>query len=189
MLSSFEMTPELLQRVTAGDAVAFAELVRVVGPRLRRMAMSFFVSPFEQEEAVQEAFLHLYKQRALIDPASGDRVLSFVTTLARRRMIDLLRVRQAGFASEHPAPVPDAVGPYEAAAAKELEQLMVRFEGRLKPPFRRYFRAVFVNGQDEEQARISLEMAPLRARYVKRVLVSKLRRHKPLLERLQARGR
>jgi len=47
------VTPEALRRVMAGDAVAFAELVRAYGPKLRRMAMGFFHSPFEQEEAVQ----------------------------------------------------------------------------------------------------------------------------------------
>ena len=63
-----EFDASFLRMVRQGDAEAFAALVRVFTPRIRRMAMQYFRSPFDQEEAVQEVFLLLHRQREAIDP-------------------------------------------------------------------------------------------------------------------------
>lgn len=182
-----EHDTEFLRRLRAGHAHTFAAVVKVYAPRIRRLAMSFFRSPFEQEEAVQEVFVHLYRQRTLVDPMRGDKLDGFVATLARRKMIDILRALKpdAVLPSERADDVfSEAPGPDEQAQTRELEELLGRFEELLKPAFRSYFRAVYVEGKSDDEARIGLGLGRLRAKYVKKVLLLRLRRHGPLLDYL-----
>lgn len=185
------MTRELLEALKDGEPTAFVELVMVYTVKLRRIAMTFFKNPFEQEEALQETFLHIFRQRATIDPSRADEFEGFVTTLARRKMIDILRAthpeQALGLAAT--AGMESPPNPHQIAETRDLEQIMSRFEQRLDPTLQPYFRAVFINGQDEDEVRISLDMGRRRARYVKSVLVQKLRKHHPLVEHLkQTRG-
>ncbi len=182
-MAEFDAT--FLRAVRGGDAAAFTALVKVYVPRVRRMAVHYFKSPFDQEEAVQEAFLLLYRQREAVDPLRADALGGFVLTLARRRMLDLLRAagrQPPGDELDEGQWEADEPGPFEAAADAELAALVGRFEARLKPAWRPYFRAVFVEGRDFDEAREALGLGRLRARYLKAVLLRALRRHRPLKE-------
>jgi RNA polymerase sigma factor (sigma-70 family) len=153
--------------------------------------MRLFRSPFEQEEAVQEVFLHLYRARETIDPLRLDTLEQYVLTIARRKLIDVWRAR-AGDArheelrEEHWT---DELNEPEAHVANsELRELMERFEDRLKPSYRAFFRAVFVEGRDFDEARQAVGIGALRAKYLKKVLLLRLRRHAPLREFLDRQG-
>lgn len=186
-----EFDASFLRLVRQGDAEAFAALVRVFGPRVRRMAMHYFRSPFDQEEAVQEVFLLLHRQREAIDPVRSVQLAGFILTLARRRMLDLLRSRRKEAPAEElkdDALADDSQAPLQQAAEAELVELLKRFEEKLNPKYRSYFRAVFVEGRDFDEAREALGLSRLRARYLKLVLLRALRRHLPLLEYLGKRG-
>jgi RNA polymerase sigma factor (sigma-70 family) len=185
------MDAALLRMVRGGDAKAFEAVVRAFAPRVRRMAMHYFRSPFDQEDATQEVFLLLHRQRESVDPLRAAEFPGFVLTLARRRMVDLLRAR-----GHQPPPEPledehwvdDAEAPAQRAADAQLAELIQRFESKLKPAYRAFFRAVFVEGKDFDEARGALGLGQLRARYLKMVLLRALRRHAPLLEYLGKRG-
>lgn len=182
-----EFDASFLRRVRQGDAEAFATLVRVFGPRVRRMAMQYFRSPFDQEEAVQEVFLLLHRQREAIDPLRSTELAGFILTLARRRMLDLLRARRKDAPTQElhdEAWTDQTQAPLQQAADAQLLELLKQFEEKLKPAWRAYFRAVFVEGKDFDEARDTLGLARLRARYLKLVLLRALRRHPPLLEYL-----
>lgn len=180
-----------VRSLRAGDARAFEMVVRAFAPRLRRMAMRYFHSPFEQEEAVQEALLKLHRARATIDPLRSDELPQYVLTLARRQMIDLWRARRS-------EPVPEALAEAhweddarpvdEGVVSGELKEVLERFEARLKPAYRPFFRAVFIDGHDFDEARKALGLGRLRAKYLKKVLLGRLRRHGPLLELLGRKG-
>jgi RNA polymerase sigma-70 factor, ECF subfamily len=176
-----------LRALRGGDAEAFTAFVRAYAPRVRRLAMHHFRSPFEQEDAVQEVFLLLHRQKTAIDPLRPDDVPGFVLTLARRRIYDLLRSKGREPAKEElsdEAWVSDGSAPFEQAANTELAELLARFEEKLSPKHRDYFRKVFVEGKDFDEARDLLGLKALRARYLKAVLLEKLRHHGPLLEYL-----
>ena len=144
--------------------------------------MGYFRSPFEQEDAVQEAFVHLYRQRLQIDPVRVGEFPGFVATVARRKMIDLFRARHPAEAELPVESASDEVGPEAAAVEHQLKALLTQFEERLKPAFRAFFRRVFVDGEDEVLARAALGVGSLRAKYLKKVLLGRLRQHRPLLE-------
>jgi len=172
------------------DAVAFEALVRAFLPRVRRMAMQYFHSPFEQEDAVQEAFTHLYAHLDSVDPLRVDSLPGWVVTSARNRILDLARQKRPTAAVEL---TDDLVGEeegkgLEVVVSAELREVMARFEEKLKAPYRPYFRAVFIEGRDWEDARQSLGLSRLRTKYLKSVLIKLLQRHGPLLEIL-GRGR
>lgn len=153
------------------------------------MAMRYFHSPFDQEEAVQEGFLALHRQREHIDPMRPDELKGWAFTVARRRMIDILRGRGAVPASMEALGdsvdwEDDAPSPSDVAQHQQLRDLLQAFQSKLKPAYRAFFYAVFVEGRDFDEAREVLGLSRLRARYLKRVLLGRLRRHGPLVAAL-----
>lgn len=152
--------------------------------------MQYFQSPFEQEDAVQEAFTHLYAHLDSVDPLRVESLPGWVVTTARNRILDLARQRRPGVSLEVTEEVggeEEPRGP-ELVVSAELREVMTRFEERLKPAYRPYFHAVFVEGRDWEEARVELGLSRLRTKYLKSVLLKLLQRHGPLLEIL-GRGR
>lgn len=176
---------EFIRALRRGDAAAFETLVRAFMPKVRALAVGAFRSPFEQEDAVQEAFAHIYAHREAIDPLRAESLPGWVTATARNRILDLARRRRP----EEPVEVPEdvegepPVGPRRVEDA-ELARVLAAFEAKLKPAFQPYYRAVFIDGLEWDEARQTLGLSRLRAKYVKSVLLGLLRRHGPLLEHL-----
>lgn len=169
------------------DASAFEALVRAFMPRVRRMAMQYFRSPFEQEDAVQEAFTHVYAHLDAVDPLRAEQLPGWVVTSARNRMLDVARARRP---EEHVEVDESVGGALEAeglqrVVSRELQGVLARFEEKLPPKHRSYFHAVFVDGRDWEDARVAMGLSRLRTRYLKSVLLKRLQRHAPLLELLE----
>lgn len=182
---------ERVRALRAGDGAAFADLARQLGARLRAMAMRYFRTPFEQEEAVQEALLHVFKSREHLDPLRADTVAPWVLKVAQRKMIDLQRASASRPQLAEDDALPDLASPQspeDEAFRAELRQVIDQLEAKLKPAWRPYFRAVFIEGQDFDEAREQLGLGRLRAKYLKRVLMRSLRRHRPLLEALERRS-
>ncbi len=153
--------------------------------------MRYFQSPFEQEEAVQEAFLQLHRAREAIDPLRSGELEHYVLTLARRKMIDLWRARKSEPLPEELTEAhweDDARSLDEGVLSGELKEVLERFEARLKPAYRPFFRAVFIDGRDFDEAQKVIGLGRLRAKYLKKVLLGRLRRHGPLLELLGRKG-
>ncbi len=146
--------------------------------------MQYFQSPFEQEDAVQEAFTHLYAHLDSVDPLRVESLPGWVVTSARNRILDLARQRRPGVqveVTEELGGEEDGNG-LEIVVSGELREVMENFEAKLKPAYRPYFHAVFLDGQDWEDARVALGLSRLRTKYLKSVLLKLLQRHGPLLE-------
>lgn len=146
--------------------------------------MQYFQSPFEQEDAVQEAFTHLYAHLDSVDPLRAESLPGWVVTSARNRILDLARQKRPNAQLEL---TDDLVGEEESkglemVVSAELKAVMANFEAKLKPAYRPYFHAVFIDGRDWEEARVMLGLARLRTKYLKSVLLKLLQRHGPLLE-------
>ena len=81
---------ELVRRIVSGDAVAFTEAYR----RHQRVAASIAFRVLHDralsEDAVQEAFLGLWRDAAKFDPARA-RLSTWVAVLAHRRAVDITR--------------------------------------------------------------------------------------------------
>lgn len=85
---------QLMARVATGDAVAFGELYDRFGPRAHRVARSVCRSGGTAEDAVQDAFLSIWKSRATYQAHRGS-VAAWLLTIVRRRSLDMVRRRSA----------------------------------------------------------------------------------------------
>ena len=86
---------DLLAACADGDEQALASLYDRFGTVAYRLAVRVLRDPALAEDAVQEAFLAVWRQAAKFDPSRG-RASTWILTLVHRRAVDLVR-RQASF--------------------------------------------------------------------------------------------
>lgn len=84
----------LLPRLGAGEPGAAEACLDRYGPLVWSLARRHTHNPAEAEDAVQEIFLSLWKHAGRFDPAKASEP-TFVAMIARRRLIDLHRRRDA----------------------------------------------------------------------------------------------
>jgi RNA polymerase sigma-70 factor (ECF subfamily) len=80
----------LLQRIASGDPGAMRAFVERYGDLLWSLARRMTRSDAEAEDAVQDILVYLWQRASLFDPGAGEEV-TFVSIVARRRLIDRLR--------------------------------------------------------------------------------------------------
>jgi RNA polymerase sigma factor (sigma-70 family) len=83
----------ILQRIAAGDQSAVKECMDVYGGLVWSLARRMSESAADAEDATQEVFLEVWRSAGRYQPAMGSEAV-FLTTIARRRLIDRLRSRK-----------------------------------------------------------------------------------------------
>src|SRR5512145_3131135 len=84
------MTQSILERVARGDSKAVRECIDEFGGLVWAIARRMARTRADAEDAVQEIFVDVWKSAGRYDPSQGSEKV-FVTTIARRRLIDRLR--------------------------------------------------------------------------------------------------
>ena len=80
-------TPSLLQQVAAGQSQAVSEVIDAYGGLVWSLARKYFGRSAEAEDAVQDAFIAVWKSAERFDPeVAGES--TYIAMIARRRMID-----------------------------------------------------------------------------------------------------
>jgi len=90
--SSQSTLPNLLPRIAAGDEAAVNECIERYSPLVWGIARKFWSDMATLDDLVQEIFIDLWKSAGRFDPAKA-KESTFVTVIARRRMIDRSRKR------------------------------------------------------------------------------------------------
>lgn len=86
---------ELLRRVAAKDAAAFAALYRQTQSKLYGVVARILTRGDQSGEALQEAYVRIWEKAAEFDPARGSPI-AWMATIARNRALDeIRRVRPA----------------------------------------------------------------------------------------------
>ena len=85
-----ENRKNLLAEVAAGDSKAFQELTKKYGNLIWSIARRYLSNQAEAEDVVQEIFLALWQSASRFDANKGSEI-TFIATIARRRLIDGLR--------------------------------------------------------------------------------------------------
>ena len=85
-----ENQKNLLAEVATGDSKAFEELTKKYGNLIWSIARRYLSNQAEAEDAVQEIFLALWQSASRFDANKGSEI-TFIATIARRRLIDGLR--------------------------------------------------------------------------------------------------
>ncbi len=92
------MTQTLLEQVAAGAPGAIEEFLRRHSATVWGLARRFCRNADDAEDASQEIFLEIWKSAERYDPTMGSE-LTFLMTIARRRLID--RARRLGRRPPH----------------------------------------------------------------------------------------
>jgi len=80
----------LFERIAAGDAAAVQECMDTYGGLVWSLARRYTPTAADAEDATQEIFLEIWKSASRYDPSMG-KESTFITTIARRRLIDRIR--------------------------------------------------------------------------------------------------
>ncbi|MCY4476900.1 MAG: sigma-70 family RNA polymerase sigma factor [Gammaproteobacteria bacterium] len=116
----------ILQRIADGDPGAMTDLVDKYGDLVWSLARRYFGASPVAQDSVQEAFLSLWSSAGRFRPDRGSE-LTFVLTVARRRMVDQVR-HEARFSDGVPL-VGDEVDPNSSDQARldaQLEMMRVQ---------------------------------------------------------------
>ena len=81
----------ILQRIAKGDRQAVSECLDTYGAQVWRLARKHSNTNADAEDAVQEIFIAVWKNAMRFDPAKSPEK-AFIALIARRRLIDLLRI-------------------------------------------------------------------------------------------------
>ena len=85
-----EKKQNLVAEVASGDPKAFEEFTNKYGYLIWSIARRYLSNQAEAEDAVQEIFLALWQSASRFDAKKGSEI-TFIATIARRRLIDGLR--------------------------------------------------------------------------------------------------
>ena len=81
-----------LERIAAGEADAVEECLSNYGGLVWALARKFSANHADAEDAVQEVFIEVWRHAGRFDPEVGSEA-TYITTIARRRLIDRYRRR------------------------------------------------------------------------------------------------
>lgn len=145
------VSDSILMRVATGEAAAVEECLTRYGGLVWALARRWFPNAADAEDAVQEVFIDLWRSAARFDPSRAAEA-TFITMIARRRLIDRARQRQR-------TPNPDAMpGDFQAPTEKdalEVSDEAARVRSRLaelRPEERRVLELTICGGLSQEEA-------------------------------------
>lgn len=127
------MGQPVLKRIAEGDERAVRLCVEEYGSRVWALARRFTRTRADAEDAVQEVFMAIWRSAGRFDPQQGEEA-TFVTMIARRRLIDRLRKEQKSteFHAERPelepGPPPSSSKTEDSAEVQAISQLLGAFE-------------------------------------------------------------
>ncbi len=131
----------LMRRVAAGDATAFARLVQAFQPRLTRFATRLLGSVEEAEDAVQEAFVRIWRGHESF--RCEGHAAAYFFRIVRNGCLDRIRCRpnvQAELSDMFDrCDESDGADPADAARAAVLSEAVRRAVERLPEPARSVF--------------------------------------------------
>jgi RNA polymerase sigma-70 factor (ECF subfamily) len=145
-----------MRRVQAGDEAALAELYDRYTPLLYPVALRILRAPAEAEDAVQEAWLQVWKRAQTYDARRGN-VAAWLLTVARTRALDRYRSlasrgRAETKAHAEPAQAPNAPpDPATSAVQSELGKKVRAALGRLQPQQRQVLEIAYFEGMSQTE--------------------------------------
>ncbi len=87
---TYRHSPTILQRIALGDETAVEDCLQQYGGLVWSLANRWLTNTTDAEDAAQEIFVEIWKKAKSFDPCQAAES-TFVTLIARRRLIDRLR--------------------------------------------------------------------------------------------------
>jgi RNA polymerase sigma-70 factor (ECF subfamily) len=165
----------ILERIAAGDQAAVQECIDAYGDLIWSLARRFLRNDADAEDAVQDIFIDLWGSAARYDRNVASEV-AFVSTIARRRLIDRLRQfkRKPGMDSLDDEEAGDAMQPSVLAPNEEESDVAVveRVLATMEPEHREILALSLYEGYSHSEIaeRLSLPLGTVKTR-VRRGLI------------------
>jgi RNA polymerase sigma-70 factor, ECF subfamily len=158
-----EALPALIAR---GDDHALAELYDRYGGVAYRLAFRILRDPVLAQDAVQEAFLGVWRTAASFDPARG-KAATWLLTLVHRRAVDVVRRedrRRADPLDPQPVAATEAVD--ETAELREQRRAVQAALAQLPPEQREALELAYYGGlsQSELAERLGVPLGTVKSR-------------------------
>jgi RNA polymerase sigma-70 factor (ECF subfamily) len=181
--SSEGIDQDLIVRFVSGDSAAFGEIFDRLHRDLHGLVRRFFRGAFDQEEAMQEVWLKLYRMRGRFDVSRSEEFVPWIRRVARNRCLDLLKAR--GRAHEVPVAELDAGARCPADQLAQVVDARVRealaaLLARCDDESRRHFELCFVQELQHEQIAAELGITVRRSKYLKKRWLAQLMRSEAL---------
>lgn len=177
------ISQELIVRYVAGDREAFQAIFNELNRDVFFVVRRLFTSPFDQEEAQQEVWLHLYRMRRQVDVNRPQEFVGWVRRVARNRTIDLLKARgrRPEIPVEDVGEEPDA----KDDAGREAPQLRSLADGKVREVIdaflttlddeeRTFFGHCFVDELSHPEIATQQGITVRRSKYLKKKLLARL---------------
>lgn len=165
----------ILERIAAGDQAAVQECIDAYGDLIWSLARRFLRNDADAEDAVQDIFIDLWGSSGRYDRNVASEV-AFVSTIARRRLIDRLRSfkRKPGMDSLDDEEASDAMQPAVLAPNEEESDVAVveRVLATMEPEHREILSLSLYEGYSHSEIaeRLSLPLGTVKTR-VRRGLI------------------
>src|SRR5437762_1571941 len=161
-LTQQELDFQCLQRTQAGDMRSLSELFDRYTPLLYPVALRILRSPADAEDAVQDAWLQVWKRSATYDPRRGS-VAAWLLTVVRTRALDRYRSMASRGRAESqvdPEPVTPPEDPTSGAVHGELRARVREAMAMLAPQQRQVLEIAYFEGLSQSEIAKHLD-APL----------------------------
>lgn len=165
----------ILERIAAGDQAAVQECIDAYGDLIWSLARRFLRNDADAEDAVQDIFIDLWGSAGRYDRNVASEV-AFVSTIARRRLIDRLRQfkRKPGMDSLDDEEAGDAMQPAVFAPNEEETDVAIveRVLATMEPEHREILALSLYEGYSHSEIaeRLSLPLGTVKTR-VRRGLI------------------
>ena len=151
-----------LLRLQAGDSGALAELYDRYTPLLYPVALRILRSASDAEDALQDAWLQVWRRSATYDPRRGS-VAAWLLTVARSRALDRYRSLSSRRNAESKVDAdaaPPPVDPSTSAAGAQVSERVRAALSQLQPQQRQVLEIAYFEGLSQSEIAKRLE-APL----------------------------
>ena len=173
-MSDSKALDDMLIRVAAGDRAAFERVYRLTSTKLFGVCLRILPVRQEAEDALQEAYLTIWRRADSFDPARG-RAMTWLITLTRNCAVDRLRARRGvatapiELADRVADPAPSAM---EGIERREASGLLSVCLGRLDAGDMRLVHTAFFEGStySELAERSSTPLGTIKSR-IRRALM------------------
>lgn len=161
-MSQQEDDRRCLRLMTGGDSSALAELYDRYGSLVYSVALRILRSPADAEDAVQQAWVQVWKTAPSYDPQRGS-VAAWILTVGRSRALDLYRSLGSRRRAETHAEAAPTATPEDPVRGAAMSQLGARVRGALEalsPQQRQVLEIAYFEGLSQSQIAERLK-APL----------------------------
>jgi RNA polymerase sigma-70 factor (ECF subfamily) len=161
-----ETDEALLAAIAAGDEQALAELYDRLGGVAYRLAVRVLRDPALAQDAVQDAFLGVWRTAVSFDPARG-KASTWLLTLVHRRAVDLVRREDRRRADPlDDAPIPSGDATDESAEVREERRRVQAALAQLPPDQREALELAYYGGltQSELAERLGVPIGTIKSR-------------------------